>query len=406
MKWLKNRGPNFFIVLLFVLSFIWKLWIHTSGDGGNDVLCDVEKTLMVLQGLNPYSISAWKSPYPPFYFIVTGGILEVGTGFNAVGSPVTLLVFTLRYAALMFDLVIGLIIYLTLLKKIGKGFYTLLSLGLYLFVPSISSSEIVYEQWFHGDTFGYFFVALAVFFFVSKRYSLGSVFLGLSVIFKIHTVLALPLLATWFYRNKTGFMRNTAILGAVVFVGLVLPIVLVPDCYGVLVGFNTSAIPHFSYSASLFNLFYAVLPTFFQISVPLSTINLIWIMSTFALLVTMSWIVWRNYDKLDPVDIIVIGVIVWLLPLRQLPVHYLNWFIIPFLMRGRLMETLLIVSIQEGASLIFAYPSPNEILFHFAVGVICAMNEALALYLIVRKPALTKRFKSSWFNQLPTLFEC
>jgi len=91
LKWLKNRGPNFFIVLLFVLSFIWKLWIHTSGDGGNDVLCDVEKTLMVLQGLNPYSISAWKAPYPPFYFIVTGGILQVGTGFNAVGSPVTCL---------------------------------------------------------------------------------------------------------------------------------------------------------------------------------------------------------------------------------------------------------------------------------------------------------------------------
>ena len=398
LKWLKNRNVYVLVALFFIFAFFQKLWVIASYDGGTDILCDLDKTLMVLRGLNPYSGSAWAAPYPPFYFIVLAGILLVGTGFNVVGSSIAQLVFTLRCAALIFDLFIGLIIYFTLLKRTGKKVYALLTLGLYLFVPSVSS---YLEMWFHGDIFGYFFVALAAFLFVSRHYSLGSLFLGLGVIFKIHPVLTLPLVAIWFYRNRTGFMRNVAILGTTIFLGLILPAVFVPGCYQVLVGYNTSTTPIHTFS--LFNLFYNILPVFYQVSISLSTINLMWAVSTLALLIIMSGVVWKGYRELELLDVLTVGIVIWLLPLRTVSIHYLLWFIIPFLMRGKFLENVFIISIQGIAALTASFswlyfahetqPSANGALTFFGVAVICAICGVLTLYFILRESTFVKAFR-------------
>jgi len=401
LEGLEKRRVYALVALLFVLASLEKSWVISSSDGGGDVVCDLEKTMMVLRGSNPYGVSAWSAPYPPFYFVVLAGILSVGTGFRVAGSTEPGLILTLRLAALVFDLATGLVIYLTVLKTARRRAYALLSMGLYLLAPGVSASETLYEGWFHGDTFGYLLVALAILLFTSKRYSLGSLFLGLAVAFKVHPVLALPLAAVWFHRRRIGFARNTAILGATALLGLALPAALVPHCYEVLVGFNASTVP--AHSVTLFNLLYHVLPTFWGMSTPLPVINLIWSVSTAALLALAGLVVWRRHEGLELVDIVVIGTVVWLLPLRQVHVRYLLWFIVPFLMRGKPLENILVVSIQEAAALLSGlawfcfvrvgnYPSPGGVLAFFGIGVLCALNEILALRLtMIRGPARRRK---------------
>lgn len=374
------------VSLLFAFAFLVKLLIIFSTDGGFDIsLADLPKTVMFIEGSNPYSVSSWAAPYPPFYFVVFSGILLVSSGFN-LARPVAELIFALRFIALLFDVATGFVIYITLIhKKIGN-FKALAILAFYFCI----STEC--QFWFHGDAFGYFFIALAAFFFVSERYSLGSLFLGLSVIFKIHPFLSLFPVVIWFYRKRVGFSRNVIILCLTVFLGLFLPVMFIPHSFEVLVGYNSSTRP--LYTCSLFNFFYNVLPIFYQQNVPLSLINTVWIIATFGMLFLVSFIVWRSYERIELIDALILGLVAWILPLRQVLNYYLIWFMIPFLMKGNLLENFSITSLQGMAVFVATFgwadfkgwnipPSPNAALIFFAVAVLYTICGFLIMFFIL-----------------------
>jgi hypothetical protein len=53
---------------------------------------------------------------------------------------------------------------------------------------------------------------------------------------------------------------------------------------------------------------------------------------------------------LEAVDVVVLGLLVWLLPLRELYTHYMVWMIVPFLMRGRLVQSIIVGGLLELAN--------------------------------------------------------
>jgi hypothetical protein len=53
---------------------------------------------------------------------------------------------------------------------------------------------------------------------------------------------------------------------------------------------------------------------------------------------------------MDGVDVVSLGLLVWLLPLRELYTHYMVWMIVPFLMRGRLVQSIGVGGLLEVAN--------------------------------------------------------
>jgi len=329
---------------------------------------------MFIEGSNPYAVDSWAAPYPPFYFIFLSGVLIVSSGFN-LARPTTELIFALRLAALFFDIATGLVIYMAFNRK-NVGFVKSLAITSLYFIVSTGC-----QVWFHGDSFGFFFLALAGFFFVSKRYSLGSLFLGLSVILKIHPALSLLPVAIWFFRRKEKFSRNMVILGASVLLGLIIPLMLIPHSFEALIGYNSSTRP--LYTHSLFNVFYTILPVFFQQQVSLSLINTLWITATFSMMAVVSFSVWRSPERFELIDVLVLGLVAWILPLRQVHNFYLIWYTIPFLMRGNLPKSIIMVSLQVIAAFVAPFcwvgftdwsilPTPTSTLCFFAIAILYA----------------------------------
>jgi len=51
--------------------------------------------------------------------------------------------------------------------------------------------------------------------------------------------------------------------------------------------------------------------------------------------------------SLSPIDVVLLGLIAWLIPLKIVYAHYIVWAVIPFLMRGRLKQTLVVTGLLE-----------------------------------------------------------
>src|SRR2546422_2959053 len=75
------------LAIIVGLAGIQKLLLLSSTNGGGEIMSTyLPKTLMLLRGQNPYSTLAWAAPYPPFLFVVIGGIVELTTFGNALGQ--------------------------------------------------------------------------------------------------------------------------------------------------------------------------------------------------------------------------------------------------------------------------------------------------------------------------------
>jgi hypothetical protein len=116
--------------------------------------------------------------------------------------------------------------------------------------------------------------------------------------------------------------------------------------------------------------------------------------ATASLFVAALGIVWSRARELNPVDIVALGLLVWLIPLRQIYTHYLIWVVVPFLMRGRLRQTLIVGSLLELANTMSSWswdlpPDPFPVLStpygFFATSLVYLCVSVTALVFIVRE---------------------
>jgi hypothetical protein len=380
---------------LLALTTFQKLTLILHTDGGGDLLgADIPKSVMLIAGQNPYSSNPWASPYPPFLLAVLGSVIRITSG-GAAFTPETigLISRNVRMAGLIADATVALLVFLALRARRVSGLSALVPPALFLALPSISLSPY---YWFNSDVFGYPILAGSVLALVVGRYFVGSVLLATGTIFKIHPILAIPLILVWMVRVR-GLPKSLPILittGSILFVGLLAPAVL-PGYLGSVLGFNlSSGFGSGTSSFTMMNLLYAVFPSVLHLSLSTVVENQVWLAATAALFVSALGIVWRRAPELNPVNVVVLGLLVWLIPLRQIYTHYLVWAIVPFLTRGRLRQTLVIGSLLELANTMASWswdlpPDPFPVLStaygFFATSLVYFSVSITALVFIIRE---------------------
>jgi len=336
---------------VIALTTFQKLTLILHTDGGGDLLgADIPKSMMLMAGQNPYSSSPWASPYPPLLLAIVGSVIRVTSGsIMLTPETIDLISRNVRMAGLLADAIVALLVFLALCAKRVSGLPALVPSVLFLTLPSISLSPY---YWFNSDVLGYPILAGSVLALIAGRYFVGSVLLATATIFKIHPILATPLVLVWLVR-RYGFSKSLPTVittGSILSFGLVAPAIL-PGYLGSVLGFNLSS--GFGGGTSSFttmNLLYAIFPSVFHLSLLTSVENQVWLAATAALFVAALGIVWARARELNPVDVVAIGLLVWLIPLRQIYTHYLVWAIVPILMRGRLRQTLMVGALLELAN--------------------------------------------------------
>ena len=406
---------------LIALTTFQKLTLIFHTDGGGDLLgADIPKSMILMAGQNPYASNPWASPYPPFLLAVVGGIIRLTAG-NTVLAPVTIGMISrdVRMTGLVADVLVALVVFVTLRARRLSGLSSLVPSALFLVLPSISLSPY---YWFNTDVLGYPVLAVSVLALVLRRYFLGSVLLATAAIFKVHPILAIPLVLVWLIKRR-GIAKTLPTIITTVSIlsfGLALPAIL-PGYLESVLGFNlSSGFGGGTSSFTMMNLLYRVFPLVFHISLSTTVENQVWLAATAALFAAAVGIVWSRARELNPVDIVAIGLLVWLIPLRQIYTHYLVWAIVPLLMRGRLRQTLLVGSLLELANTMSSWswnlpPDPFPILAtpygFFVTSLVYFSVSVTSLVFILRelgarRQAETKLLDSSVFlerNPIPTV---
>jgi hypothetical protein len=355
---LNQASPIILATLMSLVIFHGYLLLQQSNGGADLISADIPKSLMLLNGQNPYSMQPWASPYPPLLLLTVSGIIRLTSLFAAQPS-LDLISQQLRLIGLFANATVALIIYIAIRSRTSNPLQALIPASLFLTIPAMSTSPLYF---FHSDTFGYPILALSVLTLARRHYFIGTTLLATATIFKIHPILALPLMMIWLIRTQ-GLRNNLVSIASATIItalGLVLPFTI-PGYQQSILGFNLSNAGNGATFSIVINQANSVLPQFFQIDPSQYSYNLIWITATSALYITILGTVWTRAKSLSSIDVILLGLLAWLIPLRIVYTHYLVWAIIPFLMRGRLTQTIIITGLLQLADTLAYWTSTPSI---------------------------------------------
>jgi hypothetical protein len=341
---LTQASPIILTSLISLVIFHGYILIQQSSGGSDLVSADIPKSLMLLNGQNPYSTQPWASPYPPLLLLTVSGIIRL-TGLFSPQSSLDVISQQIRLLGLFADAAVAILIYLAIQTRTGNALQALIPASLFLTIPAMSTSTLYF---FHSDAFGYPVLALSIFSLARRRFFIGTTLLATATVFKIHPILALPLILLWLIRNQGVRKTTTSIVSTTIIttLGLILPFTI-PGYQQSLLGFNLSNAGNGSTFTTIITQVNGLLPQLFQISPSQFSYNMIWFTATAALYTSILGTVWTRAKNLSPIDVTLLGLLAWLIPLRIVYTHYFIWALIPLLMRGRLKQTILITGILQ-----------------------------------------------------------
>lgn len=340
---LKQASPLILTSLISLVIFHGYLLIQQSNGGTDLVSADIPKSLMLLSGQNPYSTQPWASPYPPLLLLTVSGIIRF-TGLFAAQTSFDLISQQLRLAGLFADSAVALFIFLSIRTRTSNPLQALIPASLFLALPAISTSPLYF---FHSDAFAYPILALAALGLAKHHYLAGTTLLATATVFKIHPVLALPLVLVWLVRtqgiHKT--LPGLAISSIITALGLILPLTI-PGYQHSILGFNLANQGNGT-TLTAMSLLNTILPSTLQLAPTELFTNQIWIATTAALYTIALGITWTRARSLSSIDVVLLGLLAWLIPLRIVYAHYIVWAVIPFVMRGRLTQSIIVVGLLQ-----------------------------------------------------------
>ncbi len=340
---LDQASPIILTSLISLVIFHGYLLIQQSNGGTDLVSADIPKSLMLLNGQNPYSTLPWASPYPPLLLLTVSGIIRL-TSLFATQTSLDLISQQLRLAGLFADATVAIIIYLAIRTRTSNAFQALIPASLFLTLPAISTSPLYF---FHSDTFGYPILGLGVLALAQHRYFTGTILLATATIFKIHPILVLPLVMIWLARTQGLHKTLPSLITAttITTLGLILPLTI-PGYQQSILGFNLTNQGNGT-TLTLMSLVNTILPSTLQLAPTELLTNQVWITATAALYTVILGTVWTRARSLSSIDVVLLGLVAWLIPLKIVYTHYVVWAIIPFLMRGRLKQTVIIIGLLQ-----------------------------------------------------------
>src|ERR1700756_30131 len=340
---LNQTSPLILGSLISLVVFHGYLLIQQSNGGTDLVSADIPKSIMLLNGQNPYSTEPGPPPSPPLLPLTLSGVIRFTSLFTPQAS-LDLISQQVRLLGLFADAAVALIIYLAIRSRTSDALQALIPASLFLALPAISSSPLYF---FHSDTFGYPILALAALTLVQRRYFTGTILLATATIFKVHPILALPLVLIWLIRTEglRKTMPSLATSTIITILGLILPFT-VPGYQQSILGFNLTNQGNGT-TLTMMNLISTVLPSVLQFAPSEVLTNQVWIAATAALFTIVLGTVWTKAGRLSMIDVVLLGLVAWLIPLRIVYAHYIVWAIIPFLMRGILKQTIIITGLLQ-----------------------------------------------------------
>ena len=340
---LNQASPIILTSLISLVIFHGYLLIQQSNGGTDLVSADIPKSLMLLNGQNPYSSLPWASPYPPLLLLTVSGIIRL-TSLFASQTSFDLISQQVRLVGLFADAAVALIIYFAIRIRTNNAFQALIPASFFLTLPAISTSPLYF---FHSDAFGYPILGLGVLALAWHRCFIGTILLATATIFKIHPILTLPLIMIWLFRTQGLHKTLPAIVTttAISSFGLILPLAT-PGYQQSLLGFNLANQGNGT-TLTLMSLVNTILPPTLQFTPTEFFTNQVWITTTAALYTIILGTVWTKARSLNSIDVVLLGLVVWLVPLKIVYTHYIVWAIIPLLMRGRLKQTVIIVGLLQ-----------------------------------------------------------
>jgi hypothetical protein len=318
-------------------------------------IADLYKISLFAQGISPYSSpEVWLAPYPPFYFMTW--VVPYFLFSNLARLSLDQTYFGIRAISAVLSALCGLIIYKQL---ISQSFSKQKSLSLSSISVLSSLSGLIGMT---GDFIGLAFLALGCFFLMRRKMTFGVLFVSLAVAFKLQPIVGLALLLLSlalinFHKDKK--IEIIRFLSVVVGVGICLgaiPILVIPDAFS---SFFVYDVAHFQYY--FFNTFAGlvdVLLNLFPVSYSgmiLTTSDIAWWVASisFLALLLKHLLKERFLSYADPIDIMSLGTIVWLIILKQTQPHYFLWALLPLLAKARTRSVLYVLAGEFLGSLFF-----------------------------------------------------
>lgn len=342
---LNQTSPIILTSLISLVIFHGYLLIQESNGGSDLVSADIPKSLMLLKGQNPYSTQPWASPYPPLLLLTVSAIIRF-TGLLAAQTSLDLISQQLRLVGLFADAAVTIVIYLALRARTSNPLQALIPASLFLALPAVSTSPLYF---FHSDTFAYPILAISALALARHHYFAGTTLLATATVFKIHPLLALPLILIWLVRTE-GIRKTLPSLttsSVITSLGLILP-VAIPGYQQSILGFNLTNQGNGT-TLTAMNLLNTILPSTLQLAPTELFTNQIWIFSTATLYTIALGLVWTRARSLSSIDVILLGLLAWLIPLKIVYAHYIVWAVIPFLMRGRMTQSVIVIGLLQVA---------------------------------------------------------
>jgi hypothetical protein len=278
-------------------------------------------------------------------FVVVAGIIQV-TSANLLQSPGAIAIIdqNVRVAGIFAGALVSIIMFVSLRFRVGNSIAALIPASLFVTLPAISNTPL---YWFHSDIFGYPILAASLLLLTLRQYFAGTTLLAVASIYKIHPILALPLILVWLARRE-GVRQTLPVFvtsTAVVTLGLILPFI-VPGYDQAMIGFNLANTGTGTNTFSILNLFYGILPSV-GVNVPTPIANGVWIAAAAVLFLIVLRTVWHHADTMDPIQCILLGLVVWLIPLKMLFTQYVVWAVIPIFMLGKLRQAILLAGLLQ-----------------------------------------------------------
>lgn len=358
---------------ILLVSSIAGLAISLSVDWGsfaavmdNFKIADLYKISLFVSGISPYSSEIWLAPYPPFYFIAWAPPYLLFS--NLLHLSKDQIYFAFRVLLTMLSALCGVLIYKQL---VFQGFSKEKSISLYSVFILCSLTGLIQVT---GDFLGLAFLAIGCLFLLKKNTIVALVFVSVSVAFKLQPIFGLVVLLfsltffNWKNNKRRKIFEQTASVAAVGAVFGIIPIFLIPGAFSSFVLYDASRLQYYTFSvySGLYDVLFNTLPSAWSGSI-LHAVDIAWIIASVSAVVLLFRVLWR--EKLlgyaDPIDLMSLGIMVWLIVLKQTIPYYFLWALLPLLIKGRTRSVALLMAgeffgtLFFGLGYLFPIPTPN-----------------------------------------------
>ena len=301
------------VMLSFLILFVTqKAYLFENAD--------LYKFSLVASRISPYSVLPWQAPYPPFYFIMW---LLPYIIITSITHNISQAYFGFKFFSLIIIYITTFILYKS--QQSNKGYrYTAVSLSS-LFLISAQYSLFILT----GDSVGFLLLSIGAFFLINNRDHLGLFFVLLSALFKLQPLFGVVFVFVFLARYEVKkFNKEIIIAIFTIITFLVIPLLtLFSDSFQAFLAFDYGNLQLYNFnvysgvadlSSIIFHLNIVLVSQFLS-----DAWILILLITT--LLFTYSIFSTKIFKKARPIDILAVGILIWIILFKQTLPYYFLW---------------------------------------------------------------------------------